>query len=459
MGKSSKDGAEEFNDALMSQQNALKNHKDIMSAEEEELAEKRKEIEEEFRDKLFDLRASETEKLEKEYNEQIASAKRAGASTQDIEEYYSMKRLELARKENEELYKRREEDKQYIIDIMKDEMEIEQETYDRRSAILDSWIEERQRKLEKTKESIASGAVDILDGPSLEDTLEYETAQLDEALKAREKLEEDHNKKKKELNSKWIQDVKNTISQIETIYNTFVGTIADVFGSINEISKMSLDNELVELKNVYGAMLEETTKMYGKQYDELEQLHNDRLISTREYNKRKEDLQKKETEETNRIQEEQNEKEVALKKRVFDADKKLKIAQVWTDFGRSIMTLWAAAWNLGPIAGPIFAGIMTGVMAGIAGTQTGLIANQQFPQYAAGGDFDAGPAIVGEKGAELAFFKQPGHIYSHEDSKKMMSSGDFNFTIQGDIKSEVDLERMMQRMNSMYRSRQRGIAS
>jgi tape measure domain-containing protein len=453
VGKGAMKSMDEFVNSLNGQQSAFKSHGEMQTAEGKKQAEAREKIEKEYRDKLFDIRATETEKIEKEYQEQLSLAMKTGADLKAIEEYYAIKINEVKYKELNDYNKKIEEENnrilEYVLNLGADQIEIEEYNYNRKSKIIDDEIARRNELVEAAKKQY--GAEDWYTNELVKD---YE-----ESIKAKVRLDEEHNKRVEELNNEWVDDVKKTISQIDSIYNTLAGSIGDVFGDIGNIFTMSLENDLVTLKNYYGKMLESTEEAYVEQYNKLENLYDKRLISTREYNSRKEELQKQEADETNRIQEEQKEKEVALKKRIFESDKSLKISQIWIDLGKAIMSLWSTCWNLGPIAGPIFAGVMTGVMTGIAGAQTGAIANQQFPQYAAGGDFDAGPAIVGEKGAELAFFRQPGHIFSNEDSKKLLNSGDFNFTIQGDIKSDVDLERMMQRMNSMYRSRQRGIIS
>ena len=109
---------------------------------------------------------------------------------------------------------------------------------------------------------------------------------------------------------------------------------------------------------------------------------------------------------------------------------------------------------------PPWVGIPLGVAVGILGAiQIGLIASQQMPEYASGGQASPGMALVGEQGPEIVAFNRPAQVYSNADSEKLFNKGrEMNVNFYGDINNETDIDRMLAMMATRLNSALRGAA-
>ena len=94
------------------------------------------------------------------------------------------------------------------------------------------------------------------------------------------------------------------------------------------------------------------------------------------------------------------------------------IGEAWRDLGKSIMKIiadMAARWMASRITMALFPALAPatsktrGGISGIPG------------QYAAGGSYPGGLALVGEKGPELINFNRGGYVYTAAETKKMLS--------------------------------------
>ncbi len=88
------------------------------------------------------------------------------------------------------------------------------------------------------------------------------------------------------------------------------------------------------------------------------------------------------------IKEEKERAELAQKKKAFEVEKGMRIAQVSISMAQGILQAWVAAipssGGIAPIAAAL-AGIMTGIITGLGAAQIGIIASQQFPGLYTGG--------------------------------------------------------------------------
>ena len=65
------------------------------------------------------------------------------------------------------------------------------------------------------------------------------------------------------------------------------------------------------------------------------------------------------------------------------------------------------------------------LMMGLFGSSFGNFGgNGMFPEFASGGNYAGGYALVGEKGPELINFNRGGYVYNAQDTKRLMESGD-----------------------------------
>ena len=62
------------------------------------------------------------------------------------------------------------------------------------------------------------------------------------------------------------------------------------------------------------------------------------------------------------------------------------------------------------------------LMMGLFGSS--FFSRNNIPGFAAGGNYSGGVALVGEKGPELINFHRGGYVYTAQDTKRLMESGD-----------------------------------
>jgi TP901 family phage tail tape measure protein len=112
-----------------------------------------------------------------------------------------------------------------------------------------------------------------------------------------------------------------------------------------------------------------------------------------------------------------------IQKKAFNTEKAGNIAKVWIQAGLGVISAWASAMQLGPIAGPILAGILTTAILGIAAGQTASIATRQYPSFQDGvTNFGGGTALVGERGPELVTLGRGANVVTNENTNRILSS-------------------------------------
>ena len=104
-------------------------------------------------------------------------------------------------------------------------------------------------------------------------------------------------------------------------------------------------------------------------------------------------------EEREKIEQEYAEKELELQKKQANVDAGIQIAQSLIQLATGIVTIWATAMQLGPIAGPIMAGILSAAMTATAGIQIAMINKQRLAiqsQTLDGGGSSGGSTPTGQ---------------------------------------------------------------
>lgn len=238
----------------------------------------------------------------------------------------------------------------------------------------------------------------------------YGTAEEQAAREAAEKIQKEYEK---------------AIGGVTAVINTAVTATQMAWSGISNIWDQALQAEQTKLENEYGtrkAYIEASVADETDRQAALEALD-------KEYAAKKADLQKKQW-----------------------------IAQQANAVTSAIMntaTGVTAALALGPILGPIMA-VIVGALGAV---QIGMILAQPMPEFAKGGSPPVGaPSLVGEQGPEMFVPTQPGHIYTAAQTRDMLGRGGVHITVQGDIKSDVDLVRVMQLAGTRYRATMRGAA-
>lgn len=204
-------------------------------------------------------------------------------------------------------------------------------------------------------------------------------------------LQEDLKRIKDEYNLKNKEAAKQTEDEI----------LAYRLEKINEYASFAVQgaNSVVTLlSNINaGARQEEEqaiNEKYSKEQDALNRSLNAGLISRKEY-----DAQNK------ALNDKREKAEYEAKKKAFEQEKKLKIAQAIIAGAQGALSAFTGAMQLGPIAGPIVGGILAALVVAATAVQVANISKQKFDGGAvpvtpidasagAGGAVDTGASAV-----------------------------------------------------------------
>lgn len=138
-----------------------------------------------------------------------------------------------------------------------------------------------------------------------------------------------------------------------------LGGVNDILSAVSEANQEKTQEQLDNLD-----------KQFGEQEAKLQQQLDNGLISQEEFDRQKYamDMQRYQQEE-------------AIKKKAFEQDKKMKIAQATISMVQGMVSAFAGAMQLGPIAGPIVGGILAAAV-GVMGAMN--IAKIKSTKYEAG---------------------------------------------------------------------------
>jgi TP901 family phage tail tape measure protein len=123
------------------------------------------------------------------------------------------------------------------------------------------------------------------------------------------------------------------------------------------------------------------------------------------------------------LEEEQNKKLEAMRKKQFENNKKFSIAQVWIDTAMAVSGFWASLASVP--GGQVLATIASAAAVGMGVAQTALINQQEYvPEYASGtANHPGGAALVGEQGPEIVNLPRGTSVIPNARSMAMMGSG------------------------------------
>lgn len=176
-----------------------------------------------------------------------------------------------------------------------------------------------------------------------------------------------------------IQDTEfaTSFEKIAAYATAALQVVQGVIQAVTQANQQALQEELTEFERVKN---EET--------DVLTRQLNQGLITREQYDaaidKLDKDLQKK---------------ALAAKKKAFEEDKNLKIAQAIIAGLQGAVSAFAGAMQLGPVAGPIVGGILAAAVAALTGVQVAAIKKQKFD---AGGVTESiNPPTIEDPGNQL----------------------------------------------------------
>ena len=211
--------------------------------------------------------------------------------------------------------------------------------------------------------------------------------------KFKENSDLEYEQKKKEITQKYqIENEKNVKKSEEDIlsyrlaqldkFNQIASQIANsvlgVFNAFNELSKVNSENYLREQRDLTAQQTDNLNEEYNKQRALLDEKLKAGVISQQQYDDTIKSMDKGLTDSTKALNDAYRAKELVEKKKAFESDKKLKIAQAIISGISGALSAFTGAFQLGPIAGPIVGGILAGLVAATTAVQVAAISKTKF---------------------------------------------------------------------------------
>jgi len=239
-------------------------------------------------------------------------------------------------------------------------------------------------------------------------------------------------------------DLGSLGGDLKATWEDYFSAISDGFSQFyNGIAIAQRENFTVmrnDLKIEQQNELAAYQTLYQDELSILEERFEQGLISEEKYNAGKETLDKERTEFENTQRANLN----TLEEKIFDADKKNKIGNIWIDAASAIMGWWATAPQLGAIFGPIFATTMTGLTGATAIKQITAINKQKFVPAMAGG----GMVRVNEQGGEIITLPDKSQVIPNDISRQIARNINGTGTVihvsfaGANIANDMDLDRI-----------------
>jgi hypothetical protein len=230
----------------------------------------------------------------------------------------------------------------------------------------------------------------------------------EEYRKNKERLDEDYRVKDKEAERKNLEDISalrnENLQKWTDIGAQIANSLLGVFNAFNELAKVNSENYLREQRDAVAQQTNDLNVEYNNQRALLDEKLAAGVISQQQYNETIKGLDTNLTNSTKALNDAYRAKELAEKKKAFESDKKLKIAQSIIAGIQGAVSAFTGAFQLGPIAGPIVGGILAGLVAATTAVQVAAISKTKFdggaPEITApntsGGSADTGAAAVAQ---------------------------------------------------------------
>ena len=274
-------------------------------------------------------------------------------------------------------------------------------------------IEISNRKIELEKELFKNSEIAIKERQALEAqarvadlaaTEEGINIRRSQALKEVQGTEEQKATQRKSINDKADQDILNAqtdfnlklkeadkanadeifayrtqkLQEFVQIYSQVSSQVSALLSAVSESQRVDSKNTLMQIRDDAANQTNAITTEYNNQV--LAQ--QDRLkageISQAQYNTNISNLNKNLAAQTAASDKAQRAKELEEKKKAFESDKKLKVAQAIMAGAMGALSAFTGAMQLGPIAGPIVGGILAALVATTTGVQIANIKKASF---------------------------------------------------------------------------------
>ncbi len=201
--------------------------------------------------------------------------------------------------------------------------------------------------------------------------------------------------KRKEINEKYRQEeVKATEDTEEKTLDIRIAaldkwakfavetlnTVLGLFQAISDLQKTNLDNQLIDLKLYNEARQNEINTQFNSEVAALQKQLQDGLITQETYNAAVTKLETNRTANSEKLLEAQRQKELQIKKKSFEDDKKLKTASAIISGIQGAVAAFTGAFTSipNPIAASVVGGIMAALVAATTAVQVTAIQRQKF---------------------------------------------------------------------------------
>lgn len=168
------------------------------------------------------------------------------------------------------------------------------------------------------------------------------------------------------------------LQEFVQIYSQFSSQISGLLSAISESQRVDSENTLMQIRDDAANQTNAVTTEYNNQVLALQAKLKSGEISQAQYNTNIANLDKNLAAQTAATGKAQRAKELEEKKKAFESDKKLKIAQAIMAGAMGALSAFTGAMQLGPIAGPIVGGILAALVVATTAIQVGNINKTKF---------------------------------------------------------------------------------
>jgi hypothetical protein len=168
------------------------------------------------------------------------------------------------------------------------------------------------------------------------------------------------------------------LQEFVQIYSQFSSTISSLLSSISESQRIDSENTLMQIRDDAANQTNAVTTEYNNQVLALQEKLKSGEISQAQYNTNIANLDKNLAAQTAATGKAQRARELEEKKKAFESDKKLKIAQAIMAGAMGALSAFTGAMSLGFPAGPIVGGILAALVVATTAIQVGTIKKTKF---------------------------------------------------------------------------------
>ena len=200
--------------------------------------------------------------------------------------------------------------------------------------------------------------------------------------KKEQDINTDYALKEKEATAKTLKEIADQRNANLQKYVDYAAGVANLvvglFSAINDLNKVNMENEMMAMRDSTANQTSALNEQYNQQRSDFDEKLKSGVLSQTQYNDAIKGLNTKLDADTKALNIKQKNEELAMKKKAFEEDKKLKIAQAIISGLQGAVQAFTGAFVLGPIAGPIVGGILAALVAVTTGVQVAAIKKTQF---------------------------------------------------------------------------------